>query len=578
MPGFILIRGKFDNNIVNYQSSKYLVENLEYNDLFIQRRTIKKFLDDKVFKQNNEFLVVTEGVIFNKLELEKKYEKDNFFETIIEMYKKNGETFFNEFRGSFSGIFIDKKSNKKLIYTDHIGTKPIFYHNDNIIASDIKWIVEILRNNKKSYSFDQIGAYCLLTYGFMIDKMTLIKEVKRLLAGNYIILENTNQDIKEYFKLENIPNTEEKDEEIVENIDKLFKQAIEREVSKNYEYGYEDLAPLSAGLDSRMTVFGLSKNKKTNNLLTFTYSESNYFDEKTPKKIADDLRINWMFKSLDNGLNLFLLEKVIEINNGLCLYIGGAQVLDMFQNINIDKKGIIHTGMLGDATVGTYQEKLKKDSFKIGDGAYSKKLITKLERNLNLEDMKKYSNQELFKMNIRGFLGMNMGSPIIFQDSLESFSPFYDLEFISYCLTIPVEKRFGHYIYDKWILSKYPEASKYLHNGKRKIGDKTIEILGRNIPRREVFNKILKFILRKLKIIKNDLETRHHMNPVDYWYNTNNKLKLYFDNYYEENLKLLKKDVELKKDMEFLYNTGTSIEKTQVLSLLAAIKLYFDEV
>ena len=578
MSGFVLIKGKLDNNIVNHQSSKYLVENLEYNDLFIQRRTIKKFLDDKVFKQNDEYLIVTEGVIFNKLDLIKKYKKDNFFETIIEMYKKNGETFFNEFRGSFSGIFIDKKNNKQLIFTDHIGTKPIFYNNNNniiIISSDITWITDVLKNNKKSYSFDQIGAYCLLTYGFMIDEMTLIKEIKRLLAGNYIVLENGKENIKEYFKLKNTPNKEETDEEIIENIDMLFKQAIERQVNKNYEYGYEDLAPLSAGLDSRMTVFALTKNKKVNNLLTFTYSESNYFDEKIPKQIADDLGINWLFKSLDNGLNLFLLEETIKINNGLCLFGGGAQVLDMFQNINIDKKGIIHTGMIGDVVVGTFYEKIKNNNiYQIGEGAYSKKLIKKIEK----IEIKKYDNQEIFKFYTRGFLGANMGSPIIFQDSLESFSPFYDLEFISYCLTIPVEKRFGHCIYDKWILSKYPEASKYLHNGKRKIGDKTIEILGRNISRREVFNKILKFILRKLKIIKNDLETRHHMNPVDYWYNTNDKLKLYFDNYYEENLKLLKKDVELKENIEFLYKTGTSIEKTQVLSLLAAIKLYFDEV
>ena len=43
---------------------------------------------------------------------------------------------------------------------------------------------------------------------------------------------------------------------------------------------------------------------------------------------------------------------------------------------------------------------------------------------------------------------------------------------MNFCLTIPLELRFGHYIYDKWVVTKYPDAAKYPHNEGRKITGK----------------------------------------------------------------------------------------------------------
>ena len=228
MSGFVLIKGKLDNNIVNYQSSKYLVENLEHNDLFIQRRTIKKFLDDKVFKQNDEYLIVIEGVIFNKLELIEKYEKDNFFETIIEMYKKNGETFFNEFRGSFSGIFVDKKNSKQLIYTDHIGSKLVFYYKNEgniVVASDLNLLIKILKQNNLNYNLDLVGVYSILTFGFMMDDFTLISEVKKVFSGEYISIIDNEFKRNKYHKFERNELKNYNEKEIIGKLDELFKKA-----------------------------------------------------------------------------------------------------------------------------------------------------------------------------------------------------------------------------------------------------------------------------------------------------------------------------------------------------------------
>lgn len=580
MPGFILINKKLKNNFKNISNKNLIIEKIESSDIEIQRKTINKFLKDKVFFNDLIYTIVIEGVIFNKLELIEKYNKKTFKDTIVEMYKKEGESFFSKFRGSFSGVFIDKEKNIKLIFTDHIGDKQIFYNtdfNNIIISTNLNDIIEIFNLNKIEYSLNKEGVYCILNHGYMLDKLTYLNEVKKLIAGTYLKITEEKQIVKEYHRFDNTPILNRTDNELIENIDKLFLNALKKQLNKNKEYGYENFSPLSAGLDSRMVNFGLDK-LETNNIYNFTYSQTNYYDEVIPKKIANDLKRHWIFKSLDNGLSIKdNIDLMIDINCGQVLYYGPGQVYDILNTLNHKKLGIIHTGMLGDVVVGTFfQEKNQNQKYRIEDGCYSKKLIKKLKKIINTNDMRKYQNQEIYNFYNRGFNGANLGSPLVFQEETESFSPFYDVELLEYCLTIPVEKRWNNNLYDKWILKKYPEAAKYLHNGVRKIGgfDKKIKLLKKEIGIKEFIPKGTKYILRKIGFLKKSLNTKHHMNPLDYWYNTNLELKMYLDSYFEDNLKKIKES-EIKKDCIDLYVYGNTIEKTQVLTFLGFLKKYF---
>ena len=50
------------------------------------------------------------------------------------------------------------------------------------------------------------------------------------------------------------------------------------------------------------------------------------------------------------------------------------------------------------------------------------------------------------------------------------------------------------------------------------------------------------------------------MNPLDYWFNTNNDLKGFILNTYRENIPLLK-DEELNKDCQLLLTRGILLRK-----------------
>ncbi|KKK56307.1 hypothetical protein LCGC14_3065820, partial [marine sediment metagenome] len=141
--------------------------------------------------------------------------------------------------------------------------------------------------------------------------------------------------------------------------------------------------------------------------------------------------------------------------------------------------------------------------------------------------------------------------------------------FFNFCLTIPLEKRLKHYIYDKWIIAKYPGAVKYCHNGNRYIGKGIIDIL----KLRTLLRKFVNFSLKKMKITR-----KYGINsntPLSYWYNSNAEVKKHIDDYFDQNINRLDKYSELQNDCGKLYSIGNGLEKIQVITLLGVMKRYF---
>ena len=69
--------------------------------------------------------------------------------------------------------------------------------------------------------------------------------------------------------------------------------------------------------------------------------------------------------------------------------------------------------------------------------------------------------------------------------------------------------------------------------------------------------------------------TSNGMNPMDFWFATKVYLKDYMYDYLIKNLehKALSKD--MKKLIYDYYTSGSTLEKTQALTVLGAIKYYF---
>lgn len=530
---------------------------------------VPKFVDDKLCKETEDFLVILDGVIINKRDLSRKYKKENWYEALLAMYLQNGDTFFSDFRGTFAGVLLDKKAQKVVAFSDQIGSKFLFYsrvNNEIIISTMMDDVYSFRKEKQVKNSLSIENAYLLLSYGFMIDERTLCEDIKKVKPGCYLTIIDGIIKEKQFYYLDNTPNRTLSENEWIERIDETFRKAVKEQFEKDKEYGYRHLVALSAGLDSRMTCW-VAHDMGYTDQLNYTFSQSNYYDETIPETITRDLKHEWLFKSLDNGLWLYNLDDITRLTGGNVLYYGLAHAYSMFSKMNFEEYGLIHTGQLGDVILGTFYGSADENAqFKWGDGAYSKTMLSRIQ------DLphSNYANQEIAKFYMRGFTGTNNGNMAEYAFT-ESYSPFYNLDFFELALSIPVEYRYRHRIYKKWILNKYPKAADYIWEN---LGSKITRTLGIiSIGGKSYkIEKIPEKAIRKLfpNLLKPDTQS---MNPLSYYLSTNENLSSFIDSFvpYADIIT----DAELKSDVLGLSKSSNGIERIEAASLLSALKIYF---
>ncbi len=557
MPGF--------SCSLKYKTTPQLVVNTHF---------IQKFLKDKVYADTSLYTYVQDGVLLNRVELQKLYKVENIGNLIETMYARNGETFFRDFRGSFSGMLYDKQKQMLYIYTDHIGDKPIFYYKqDNLFlfASQQKNLAEYFQYNHIAYHPNKAAIYSMLTYGFLLEGMSYIEGVKRLCGGKYLVFDLQTQSLEEkkYHSFCDISVVDYKnDKEIVKHIDELFTHAVSLQINKNAEYGYEDISALSAGLDSRMTTFAIDKLKRDGSYTTFTYSPIGFYDQKTSLDIVHYLKNQKHIYICDEcGSLLKNVDETIQQNEGLYMHFGSALLYNFFNTLNRENIGIIHTGQIGDVIVGTFRKSVHEKLLSIENADITS--CRHIEKLRQLWDMKQYtySNRELYSLYNRGFIGVNSGSILVFHQFTETISPFCDVDFCEYCMSIAPQKRVGHGVYDKWVLSYYPAAARFMHNGTRKIGSPYYSLL---------LTYLGKIKNRTLKLLGIQEKYRQSVAPINRWMQTP-LVKQCCDSYFNENIKLLSFDEDLQKDCIDSYTNGIALEKDMAITVLGAIKYLWNE-
>ena len=135
MHGFntlISFNNKIDDNLrfcwkptFDFQQNHVLrVHKTEYVN--IEQFSVDKFRENKLWIDNEDFFIVTDGVITNINELTEKYSVSSNEELIVKMLRQ--KDFFKDFRGHFVGFLLLKKQNIMLAFNNHSGSKKLFYY------------------------------------------------------------------------------------------------------------------------------------------------------------------------------------------------------------------------------------------------------------------------------------------------------------------------------------------------------------------------------------------------------------------------------------------------------------------
>lgn len=573
MPGFFISNLSEEFTLDDSYAGRCAEGNIKNCGFSIKRSTLDKFMDDKLFEDDDDIIIITEGIFLNKKTL---CGEKTWFNTVKEMALSDETNYFDCFRGNFSGAHYNKKTDRWVIYSDALGTQPIYYYNNNnkwIVASEVRYITDALKKLHLKYTPDLDAAYDILSYGFMTTDATLVKEIRRLPYGCYMTIDDEGISVSRYFDFNyHEGNCDMSEDEIIDRIDALFKEAVRLEFEKDNEYGYKHIATLSGGLDSRMTVWNAAEMGYP--MLNITFGQSDCMDEKIAKKVAKHLKTQFMTNSLDNGDMLLVYEPVIKMNGGQSLYSGISHSYLTLEKINFNKYGLLHTGDVGDAIVGAFSVSAAEKY----PGAYSTKLAHKTKSTWDGKE-----NIEKFKMRTRGLLGVG-ASKAVCENFAYCISPFMYRDLFVFCLEkIPYDMRSNHYIYKKWVLSKHNEAAKLplqRYNGGLMTEGKLLQTI-RKVKRIGIV-KLFDWLLCKVHIKKTLSRkiVKTSMNPLDLWFfGERLEIKETLDTRFQTGITELSKsrliNDEFADDLINLYNSGIVTEKTQAITVIEALEQLF---
>jgi len=524
---------------------------------FFGHNSFQKFKNDKLFDENKNFIIGLDGVILNLLALKNEYAISEVFLLIMHLYNKRKQSLAIELKGDFNGFIFDKNTEELVFFNNKVAAKQIFYckvEKSIIITPSLKNIVKFKQQlNIKSY-LNVSACYNMLTYGGMIEDQTLIENVKKLNAGQYLEIISDKLKLNKYFDFNNVEYSLIRKNEAIDLLNEGFKNAILLEYKKDEEYNYSHLATLSGGLDSRLNVMLASALGFSIDI--FCFSQSNYLDEKIARSISKDLDLDFKFVALDNGDYLQDLVENVELNNGLQFYLNAAHFNKALKSIDLENYGLIHTGLAGDGVLGGFLTKRGLPDYY--SNKISNKFIGKLNNDISIE--KEFKNEEVFKLYQRVFNITNFGSYVVETHKTYLVSPFLDEDFLITALSIDPKLKKDQ-IYLDWLNKKHSIVTKYVWE---KTGFK---------PDAKYKTKLSRYTnrIKKEFLILTKQQNKLSMTPEDYWLKSNLKNQEFYNTIFKERIELFVEDKELFTDLNFAFKHGNINEKSAVLTILEIV-------
>lgn len=207
---------------------------------------------------DGRFILVYNGEVYNYRELRDELEKlgcsfrsNSDSEVVLNALAVWGEGALLKFNGMFALALWDRMDRRLLIARDRYGIKPLYYTLQNrqfIVASEQKAIYQVSGISK---NIDKQGLLEYFTFQNLFTDHTLMENIFMLPAGHYGVLNlrdsNPELLLSRYWDYHfSEPSTQIDRVSYCEELNRLFKQAVNRQMVSDVEIG----SYLSGGMDS----------------------------------------------------------------------------------------------------------------------------------------------------------------------------------------------------------------------------------------------------------------------------------------------------------------------------------------
>jgi len=236
--------------------------------------------------------LVFNGEIYNfrelRVELEARghrFRSDSDTETIIHLYEDEGAGCVRRLDGMFAFALWDARTRSLLLARDRLGQKPLFYWHDGhslVFGSEPK---ALLQDDTVPAEPDLEAIHHYLTYGYVPSPWSAFRNMRKLAPAHYLVARAGQVEITRYWSLSYESKREESEATLIEELDHLLGQAVERRLMADVPVG----ALLSGGLDSSAVV-ALMRRATNGPIRTFSigFDEPAYDERRFARSVATE--------------------------------------------------------------------------------------------------------------------------------------------------------------------------------------------------------------------------------------------------------------------------------------------------
>lgn len=205
---------------------------------------------------DGQFVVTYNGEIYNWRELRRELERKGArfrsqtdTEVILEAYRAWGPRCVERFNGMFAFALYDIAARKLVLARDRFGQKPLYYRWDGrtlLFGSEVK---SLLQHPQMRVAVDAAALGEYFTFQNIFSDATLFAGVSLLPRARTLTLtlgDPSSFSVKSWWDYQFTDERGVSEAEYLEELDRLFRQAINRQVQADVEVG----TYLSGGIDS----------------------------------------------------------------------------------------------------------------------------------------------------------------------------------------------------------------------------------------------------------------------------------------------------------------------------------------
>ena len=162
-----------------------------------------------LYSEDRSVVLVCNGEIYNYKELRYQlqanghaFQSRSDAEVIIHLYEDLGVEFVHRLRGMFAFALWDRGKKRLMLARDRLGIKPLLYALGRdgalIFSSELKALISLA---DVDIELDSCALRDLFTVGFILPPNCLVRDVKHLLPGNYLLFHKGKATIQQYWDL-----------------------------------------------------------------------------------------------------------------------------------------------------------------------------------------------------------------------------------------------------------------------------------------------------------------------------------------------------------------------------------------